>query len=46
MLDGCAISIPCQAPDELPVGLLWHAAMHDDSVLAIAAQVERTLRNR
>jgi aspartyl-tRNA(Asn)/glutamyl-tRNA(Gln) amidotransferase subunit A len=26
MLDGCAISIPCQAPGELPVGLMiWHA---------------------
>jgi aspartyl-tRNA(Asn)/glutamyl-tRNA(Gln) amidotransferase subunit A len=47
MLDGCAISIPCHAPDELPVGLmLWHAALHDDTVLAIAAQAEQALRNR
>jgi len=44
MLDGCAISLPCQAADELPVGLmLWHAALHDDAVLAIAQQVERAL---
>lgn len=47
MLDGCAISIPCHAPDELPVGLmLWHVALHDDTVLAIAAQAEQALRNR
>ncbi|VTY33461.1 Glutamyl-tRNA(Gln) amidotransferase subunit A [Xylophilus ampelinus] len=47
MLDGCAISIPCHAPDELPVGLmLWHAALHDDTVLAVAAQAEQALRNR
>ncbi len=45
MLDGCAISIPCHAPDELPVGLmLWHAALHDDAVLALALQVERALQ--
>ncbi|MDM0031123.1 amidase [Variovorax sp. J22P271] len=44
MLDGCAISLPCQAADELPVGLmLWHAALHDDAVLAVARQVERAL---
>jgi aspartyl-tRNA(Asn)/glutamyl-tRNA(Gln) amidotransferase subunit A len=47
MLDGCAISIPCHcADDELPVGLmLWHAAMHDDAVLAIALQAEKALSN-
>jgi hypothetical protein len=29
---------------ELPVGLmLWHAALHDDAVLALAQQVERAL---
>jgi aspartyl-tRNA(Asn)/glutamyl-tRNA(Gln) amidotransferase subunit A len=44
MLDGCAISIPCHAPDELPVGLmLWQAALHDDAVLAVALQAERAL---
>jgi aspartyl-tRNA(Asn)/glutamyl-tRNA(Gln) amidotransferase subunit A len=41
MLDGCAISLPCQQPGELPVGLmLWHAAMHDDAVLNLALLVE------
>jgi len=44
MLDGCAISLPCHTPDQLPVGLmLWHAAMHDDAVLDLALQVEATL---
>ena len=44
MLDGCAISLPCQSPDELPVGLmLWHAALHDDGVLDAAMQVEALL---
>ncbi len=45
MLDGCAISLPCQAPGELPVGLmLWHAALRDDAVLAVALQTERALQ--
>lgn len=45
MLDGCAISIPCHAAGDAPVGLmLWHAALHDDTVLAIAAQAERALQ--
>ena len=44
MLDGCAISLPCHAPGELPVGLmLWHAALHDDAVLGLALQVEASL---
>ena len=44
MLDGCAISLPCHAPGELPVGLmLWHAALHDDAVLDLAVQVETEL---
>jgi aspartyl-tRNA(Asn)/glutamyl-tRNA(Gln) amidotransferase subunit A len=47
MLDGCAISLPCHVAGELPVGLmLWHAALHDDAVLAIALQAERTLQNQ
>ena len=45
MLDGCAISMPCHARGELPVGLmLWHAALHDDAVLAVALQAERALK--
>ena len=44
MLDGCAITIPCHAPGELPVGLmLWHAAMRDDTILNIAQQAEAVL---
>jgi aspartyl-tRNA(Asn)/glutamyl-tRNA(Gln) amidotransferase subunit A len=44
LLDGCGISIPCQARGELPVGLmLWHAALHDDAVLRIALQAEAAL---
>ncbi len=41
MLDGCAISIPCHVPGELPVGLMiWQSAMRDDTVLNIALQAE------
>jgi aspartyl-tRNA(Asn)/glutamyl-tRNA(Gln) amidotransferase subunit A len=44
MLDGCAISIPCHAPGELPVGLmLWQGAMHDDTILNIALQAQAAL---
>ena len=44
MLDGCAISLPCHTPGQLPVGLmLWHAAMHDDALLDLALQVEAAL---
>ena len=47
MLDGCALSLPCHAPGELPVGLMvWHAAMHDDAVLAISLQAERVLQKQ
>ncbi|MEP6773686.1 MAG: amidase [Polaromonas sp.] len=46
MLDGCAISLPCHTPGQLPVGLmLWHAALHDDTLLDLALQVETTLSN-
>jgi aspartyl-tRNA(Asn)/glutamyl-tRNA(Gln) amidotransferase subunit A len=45
MLDGCAISLPCHVEGELPVGLmLWHGALHDDALLAIALQAERELQ--
>jgi len=44
MLDGCALSLPCQAPGHLPVGLmLWHAALHDDTVLNLAVLTEQAL---
>jgi aspartyl-tRNA(Asn)/glutamyl-tRNA(Gln) amidotransferase subunit A len=45
MLDGCAISIPCQAADEPPVGLMiWQGKMRDDPVLNIALQIEDLLK--
>ena len=45
MLDGCAISLPCHAPDELPVGLMvWHGALRDDVILNIAQQIEDLLQ--
>lgn len=44
MLDGCALSLPCQADDELPVGLMvWHGALRDDAVLSLSLQIERLL---
>ncbi|MDB5900129.1 MAG: amidase-like protein [Ramlibacter sp.] len=44
MLDGCALSLPCQAPDELPVGLMvWHGALRDDAILALSLQIENAL---
>ena len=47
MLDGCAISIPCHIHGELPVGLMvWAAAMQDDVVLNVAAQIEKLLQTR
>jgi aspartyl-tRNA(Asn)/glutamyl-tRNA(Gln) amidotransferase subunit A len=46
LLDGCAISLPCQAQGELPVGLmLWHAGGHDDAVLDAARLIEPLLQN-
>lgn len=45
MLDGCAISIPCHEPGELPVGMMiWQGPMRDDTVLNIALQVETLLK--
>jgi amidase/aspartyl-tRNA(Asn)/glutamyl-tRNA(Gln) amidotransferase subunit A len=46
MLDGCAISLPCQQPGEPPVGLmLWHGSLHDDALLSLALQVENCLQH-
>jgi Asp-tRNA(Asn)/Glu-tRNA(Gln) amidotransferase A subunit family amidase len=46
LLDGCAISIPCQPPGALPIGLmLWSAAMRDDVLLDAARAVEAALRD-
>lgn len=47
MLDGCAISIPCHAPGELPVGLMiWAGALRDDSVLNAALLIEDALQKQ
>jgi Asp-tRNA(Asn)/Glu-tRNA(Gln) amidotransferase A subunit family amidase len=47
MLDGCAISIPCQRIGEAPVGLMvWHGALHDDAILSIATTIESILSPR
>ncbi|HEY1393895.1 MAG TPA: amidase [Methylibium sp.] len=44
MLDGCAISLPCQARGEPPVGLmLWAAGGRDDALLDAALAVEAAL---
>ncbi|MDQ0016252.1 aspartyl-tRNA(Asn)/glutamyl-tRNA(Gln) amidotransferase subunit A [Variovorax boronicumulans] len=44
-LDGCAFSLPCHAPDELPVGLMLSSVHGDDARLAaVALAVEQALR--
>jgi aspartyl-tRNA(Asn)/glutamyl-tRNA(Gln) amidotransferase subunit A len=44
MLDGCALSLPCHAAGEMPVGLMvWSGALHDDTVLAVSLQIEAAL---
>ena len=44
MLDGCALSLPCHAPGQMPVGLMvWAPALHDDAVLGIALTIEAAL---
>ena len=43
-LDGCALSMPCQAAGELPVGLMvWAPALHDDGLLGASLAIERAL---
>jgi aspartyl-tRNA(Asn)/glutamyl-tRNA(Gln) amidotransferase subunit A len=51
LLDGCAISLPCHLPNklsgQLPVGLmLWHGAMHDNTLLQLALWVEAQLKSQ
>ena len=42
--DGCAISLPCQAPGELPVGLMLALANgHDAELLGVAKAIEAAL---
>ena len=46
-LDGCALSLPCQQADELPVGLMvWAPALCDDTVLDVSLSIERELAAR
>ena len=43
-LDGCAFTLPCQAPGELPVGLMLAApAGHDAALAGVALAVEAAL---
>jgi amidase/aspartyl-tRNA(Asn)/glutamyl-tRNA(Gln) amidotransferase subunit A len=44
LLDGCAVSLPCSAAGELPVGLmLWTTALRDDVLLDAALAAEAAL---
>jgi len=44
MLDGCALSLPCHAPGQMPVGLMvWGPAMADDAVLGAGLAIEAAL---
>lgn len=45
--DGCALSLPCQAPGQLPVGLMiWSGAGQDDTVLDLGLVASRSLAAR
>ncbi len=44
LLDGCALSLPCHAPGEMPVGLMvWGGALRDDTVLDASLAIEAAL---
>ena len=44
LLDGCALSLPCHAPGEMPVGLMvWGSALQDDVVLDVSLAIEAAL---
>jgi amidase/aspartyl-tRNA(Asn)/glutamyl-tRNA(Gln) amidotransferase subunit A len=44
LLDGCALSLPCQAPGDWPVGLMvWQGPLKDDAVLGASLAIERLL---
>jgi aspartyl-tRNA(Asn)/glutamyl-tRNA(Gln) amidotransferase subunit A len=44
LLDGCALSLPCQAPGDMPVGLMvWSSALQDDTVLDVSLTIEAAL---
>jgi aspartyl-tRNA(Asn)/glutamyl-tRNA(Gln) amidotransferase subunit A len=47
LLDGCALTLPCHAPGEMPVGLMvWGAALRDDTVLDASLAIEAALAAR
>ncbi len=47
MLDGCALSLPCHTPGQLPVGLMvWSTALRDDVVLDVSLAIEAALAGR
>ena len=44
-LDGCALSLPCHMPGELPSSMMvWQGPMRDDDVLNISLAIETALR--
>jgi len=44
LLDGCALSLPCHAAGEMPVGLMvWGGALQDDAVLDASLAIESAL---
>ncbi len=44
LLDGCALSLPCHAAGEMPVGLMvWGGALCDDAVLDASLAIEAAL---
>lgn len=46
-LDGCALSLPCQRPGALPVGLMvWGPGHSDDAVLGAGLAIEQHLAAR
>ena len=47
LLDGCALSLPCQRGGEWPVGMMvWGPALADDRVLAVSLAIEHVLPGR
>lgn len=47
LLDGCALSLPCQAAGEMPVGLMvWSSALRDDTVLDVSLAIEAALASQ
>ena len=47
LLDGCALSLPCQREGDWPVGLMvWGPALADDRVLAVGLAADAALAER